>query len=87
MRARVCDQIGTEIQIEMTHDEEEKESFYIHVPSPIGLIGWNIQHMRMPKVFEVFEGVTCPSRALPPNARTVDIARSIILLLNLSLLK
>ena len=29
---------------------EEEESFYIHVPSPIGLIGWNIQHM--PKVFE-----------------------------------
>ena len=63
-------------------EEEEEESFYIHVPSPIGLIGWNIQHMP-----EVFEGVTCPSRALPPSARTIDIARSIILLLNFSLLK
>ena len=26
------------------HKKEEEESFYIHVPSPIGLIGWNIEH-------------------------------------------
>ena len=51
--------------------KKQKEEFYIHVPSPIGLIGWNIQHMT-----KVFEGVTCPSRALPPNARTIDIAWS-----------
>ena len=25
------------------HVEEEEEAFYIRVPSPIGLIGWNIQ--------------------------------------------
>ena len=24
-------------------EEEEEEAFYIRVPSPIGLIGWNIQ--------------------------------------------
>ena len=24
--------------------ERERESFYIRVPSPAGLIGWNIQH-------------------------------------------
>ena len=69
-------------------EEEEEESFYTHVPSPIGLIGWNInvRHVlniqHMPKVFE---GVTCPSRALPPIARTIDIARSIILLLDLEM--
>ena len=61
--------------------EEEEEESYIHVPSPIGLIGWNIQK---PKVFQ---GVTCPSRALPSNARTFDIAWSTILLLKFSLIK
>ena len=25
--------------------EREREKFYIHVPSPVGLIGWNIQHI------------------------------------------
>ena len=25
--------------------QREREEFYIHVPSPAGLIGWNIQHI------------------------------------------
>ena len=25
------------------HEEEEEEALYIRAPSPIGLIGWNIQ--------------------------------------------
>ena len=25
--------------------KREREKFYIHVPSPAGLIGWNIQHI------------------------------------------
>ena len=52
---------------------EEEEDNYIHVPSPFGLIGWNIEHMP-----EVFEGVTCLSRALSPNARTIDIVVKIV---------
>ena len=42
-------------------EEEEEKSFYIHVPSPIGLVEWNIQHM--PKVFEgaktIYLGIQC----------------------------
>ena len=49
----------------LRQEEEEEESFYIHVPSPIGLIGWNIQHMP-----EVFNGVTCPSSLHPEGIAT-----------------
>ena len=45
------------------HIEREREAFYIRVPSPAGLIGWNIQYI--PNC-SLFNAAACLTKALLP---------------------